>query len=52
MKAFWKSKTFWWNIVEGSAAIADFIPIPGIGAGVNLALRFITKKPIGLKDSD
>jgi uncharacterized membrane protein len=57
-KAWWKSRTLWVNLVAGLALLAQsqfgFV-IDGelqgaILAVVNLALRLITKEPVGLKD--
>ena len=61
MKAFWKSKTFWFNVlalivaVAGAFGFAGFKPSPDVEqagyvivALINLLLRFLTKKPIGV----
>jgi hypothetical protein len=62
MKAFYESKTFWFNMLVGIIALAglfgfssfepsqDVIEIIGVVvSGVNLILRFLTKQPIGWK---
>ena len=58
-KAWWSSKTLWLNLVAGLALVAQsqfgFVIDPeaqaGILAVVNLALRLVTKEPVGLKDA-
>lgn len=50
-KAFYKSKTFWANVVGAGAAYAGYIPpayTPYVFAGVNILLRFLTNKPVTL----
>lgn len=61
-KAFYQSKTFWFNILFGLIAVAglfgfanfqptqDVIEIIGVVvAAINIILRFVTKEPIGWK---
>ncbi len=58
MKAWWRSKTLWINIVAGGVLLLQtqtgFAIDPEVQAGilalVNLVLRLITKEPVGLKD--
>lgn len=62
MKAFYESKTFWFNVLFGVIAIAgifgfaefqpsaDTLEIVGvIVAAVNIVLRFVTKEPVSLR---
>lgn len=58
MKAFWKSKTFWYNVgmiagMAGGGALGVPIP-PAVAAyllaGGNLILRVVTNQPIGVTD--
>ncbi len=62
MKAFYESKTFWFNVLAALIAIAgifgfgDFQPskdvveiIAVVVAAINIVLRFLTKAPVGLK---
>ena len=61
MKAWYASKTLWFNILFGLIAVAglfgwvdfqpsqDVIDIVGvIVAAINIILRFVTKAPVGL----
>ena len=58
MKAWWRSKTLWVNVIAGLAFLAQsqmgFVidgEIQGaILAIINLVLRLITNEPVGLKD--
>jgi len=63
MKSFYKSKTFWFNLLALLVLIAnafgfqDFQASPEVNQGalviitiINLILRFVTTQPIGLKD--
>lgn len=52
-KKLWKSKTFWFNILSGAAALSDVIPLSPeylaiATALINVALRFATDKPVSL----
>ena len=55
-KQFWKSRTLWLNVAAVGAHVAkqylgiDAIPdvSPTVLAGLNFALRLITKQPLGL----
>ena len=57
IKPFWKSKMILFNVVAGVAIY--FFNMPEVGASpellamvtaiINIALRAITKKPVGLK---
>jgi len=62
-KAFWRSKTFWFNClalivaVAGAFGYGDFQPSPEVQQMAlvivtlaNLALRFVTREPVGLRD--
>ena len=57
-KAWWRSRTLWFNLVAGAALLLQaqfgFVLDPEaqatILAGVNLVLRLITGEPVGLKD--
>lgn len=57
-KAWWRSKTLWVNVVAGAALLAQtqfgFVLSPEVQGAiltvVNLALRLITKEPVGLRD--
>ena len=57
-KAWWRSKTLWVNAVAGLALLAQsqwgfVIDVEMQGAiltVLNLALRLITKEPVGLRD--
>lgn len=50
-KGFWKSKTFWFNIITVGLHYAGFIPpnstAPVLVAG-NVALRLISSSPVSL----
>ena len=59
MKEFWKSKTFWFNVLAALVAVAgvfgfaDYQPSAETGqiigvivALVNVALRFLTTEPV------
>jgi hypothetical protein len=63
-KSIWQSKTFWANLVGGFVAVAPVLGIDlgmdtetqatvvgGIMAVVNVVLRLMTNKPVGLKVS-
>jgi len=58
MKAWWRSKTLWVNVIGGLALLAQsqwgFVIDGEIQAAilaiVNLALRLITNEAVGLKD--
>lgn len=57
-KAWWRSKTLWLNLVAGAALLTqsqfgfvlDAQAQAAILAVINLALRFITSEPVGLRD--
>jgi len=61
-KAFWKSKTFWFNVISasvvGASMAAESNPeaqavkaaAPYVITIGNLLLRGMTKKPVGIKD--
>lgn len=59
MKAFWKSKTFWVNAVTLGLAVSEPVlgiktipePDPALLAFVNLALRWVTTQPVGVKSA-
>lgn len=62
-KAFWKSKTFWVNLVALAASVgasfgfeltADMQAsiVGGVMAAVNIVLRFVTKDAVGVADSE
>ncbi len=56
-KPFWKSRTFWLNIVGAGAMVYNYYtgsPVPSealasILAVLNLVLRFDTKEPVSLE---
>jgi uncharacterized membrane protein len=58
VKAWWRSKTLWVNLVAGAALLAQsqfgfIVDAEAQGAVlvvVNLVLRLITNEPVGLKD--
>ena len=48
-KSIFKSKTFWANVIAGSANLAGIIPIPYFTEGLavaNIILRMVTKEPV------
>ena len=50
-KSLFISKTFWFNVLTAAAEIAGIVPLPPgtavlIVAGINVALRVITKGPV------
>jgi len=58
-KEFWRSKTFWFNLISllvsvaGAFGFAEFEPSPEVGqialvivTLANLGLRFVTKEPV------
>ena len=52
-KKLWKSKTFWFNILSGAAALSGVIPLAPEHAAIataviNVGLRFVTDKPVSL----
>jgi len=52
-KKLWKSKTFWFNILSGAAALSGVIPLAPehvaiATAVINVGLRFVTDKPVSL----
>jgi len=61
-KEFWKSKTFWFNILALVVAVAGYFGFTsfepdsdvtalaaGLAAIINLILRFVTYQPIKIK---
>lgn len=58
-KAFWKSKTFWLNVLSIGLAVAGgqlgipvppHVAVPVLAVG-NLILRTVTTQPIGVADA-
>lgn len=57
-KAWWKSKTLWFNVLTGAVMLGQgqlgiHIPVEvatPIISGGNLALRLLTKQPLGVTD--
>jgi hypothetical protein len=52
-KKLWKSKTFWFNILSGAAALTGVIPfapehVAIATAIINVGLRFVTDKPVSI----
>lgn len=50
-KGFWKSKTFWANVVLAGSAYVGYLPAdiaPYVVVGVNLILRYLTTGPISV----
>ena len=52
-KSILSSKLFWFNVLTAGAALLDVIPLPpeytAVAVGViNIALRFVTDKPVHL----
>ena len=52
-KKLWKSKTFWFNILSGAAALSGVIPLAPehvaiTTAVINIGLRFATDKPVSI----
>ena len=52
-KSLWKSKTFWFQILSGAAALSGVIPLAPehvaiATAVINVGLRFVTDKPVSL----
>ena len=50
-KAFWLSKTLWFNLLTGAAALAGVIPLEPqtaavVVAVINIGLRLITVGPV------
>ena len=52
MKSILKSKTFWFNLVAGAAAVLGAVPVtPWTAAGAavaNIILRAITNQPVSV----
>lgn len=56
MKAIWRSKTFWVNVLAGAAAVANgplgLVVAPEtlaiVVAAINVGLRFVTDTPVSL----
>ena len=52
-KKLWKSKTFWFNILSGAAALSGVIQLSPehvaiATAIINVGLRFVTDKPVSI----
>jgi len=52
-KKLWQSKTFWFQILSGAAALSGVIPLAPehvaiATAVINIGLRFATDKPVKL----
>ena len=52
-KKLWKSKTFWFQILSGAAALSGVIPLAQehlaiATAVINVGLRLVTDKPVSL----
>lgn len=55
MKAIWKSKTLWFNLLTAGAELAQTLPLPPgtvvvIASVVNIALRMITTQPVTFRE--
>jgi len=53
MKAFWKSKTLWVNVLAVVGSVAEIIPAEAsteVLAITNIVLRALTKGAVGMKD--
>jgi hypothetical protein len=51
MKPFWKSKTFWLNVLAVAAAYAGYLPVETAAWAVplvNVLLRFVTNQGVTL----
>lgn len=53
MKKLWASKTFWFQLLSCSAAVAGVIPLPpetlAVVVGlINIGLRLVTKDPVSV----
>jgi hypothetical protein len=57
MKAFWRSKTIWFQILSVAVAVSGSLPLPGdviaalVGC-INVGLRLITSAPVSLGGSN
>lgn len=52
-KAFYKSKTFWTNTLLAGGVFFSYVPPVAavyVGTGVNILLRFLTKKPVVISE--
>lgn len=58
MKAWWKSKTLWFNVLslgvfvasgQAGVAVPANVAVPVVGIG-NMALRMLTSQPVGATD--
>ena len=52
-KSVFRSKLFWFNVLTTSAELANLIPLPPgtaliVSNLINIALRFVTDKPVHL----
>ena len=52
-KKLWKSKTFWFNLLSGAAALSGALPLKPehvaiATAVINIGLRIATDKPVKL----
>lgn len=52
-KKLWQSKTFWFNVLSGAAALSGVIPLAPeylaiSTAVINVGLRFLTDKPVSI----
>ena len=52
-KKLWKSKTFWFQILSGAAALSGVVPLAPehvaiVTAIINIGLRFVTNQPVSI----